>query len=414
MGSRQAAADDAVISIASFGFALSIGKCGRAPDMPVLLSRDNLPTSRYEPSAVMSQKWMPLDLDERVFLEGTAKLDDHIWNCNGFDLNAIRIPCTNENIDKLLKGRFVLQRTAPLFRLPPELLHQILQLLNPTNAYVSVTFFFAMTCKLALAVARSHIVRIQRSHFGSLAGHRLICIGDAARTFADYPRGLFTDKEKREWFNSSDGEYESDDIDLSLFALAASSWQRVREAPSLIRTSDLVWRRSAISCLSTRDFLFFRALSTPHYPDDAQWVVCNLSKREYLRYDAIPPVRNKPNPVDAQSRKVNLCRLVFACICWSPSKDTGIRSAGGGADAVNAQLARGRWAGDRLEMTTLEKMAPCEGAARWKDVTEDLLRLLHELWVSKMGDPRRCITLEIEYREVYGVKEVQRKGQVVG
>ncbi|KAI0333611.1 hypothetical protein GY45DRAFT_1297118 [Cubamyces sp. BRFM 1775] len=353
-----------------------------------------------------------LDLDECAVLEGAARLDEHLWQCKGFNMNVIRIPCTNEKIDSLLKGCFVLQRKAPFFRLPPELLHQILHLLNPTNAYTSVTFFFAMTCKLALAVARSQIVRIQRSHFGTLAGHRLICIGDAARALADYPHDLFTHKEKREWFDTPEDEGELDKIDASLFALAASSWQQVRDPPSLIRISDLVCRRSPISCLSTADFRFFRALSTPHYPDNALWVICNISKREYLRYDAVPRLRNKLHPDDAKLREINLCRLVLACICWSPNTDTGVRSAGGGA-AVNAQLVRGRWAGDRLEMTTLEKMAPCEEGARWKDVTEDLLRLLRELWVSKIGDPWRCTTLEAEYGKFCGMEEVQQMAQVV-
>ena len=134
-----------------------------------------------------------------------------------------------------------------------------------------------------------------------------------------------------------------------------------------------------------------------------------------MRYDAIPPARNKLDSVDVQPRRANLCRLILACICWSPEQDTGVRgSAGGEADAVNTQLVRGRWAGDRLEMTTFEQMAPCEEGLRWKDVTEDLLRLLRGLWVSKMEDPMRCLTLEMAYRETYRVNEVQQKGQVTG
>ncbi|KAI8989786.1 hypothetical protein BD414DRAFT_382100, partial [Trametes punicea] len=197
-----------------------------------------------------------LDLDGRTYLdEGSGLLTDYLWRSGGLDLDALRVPCTNELIDGMLKGRFVAQRAAPLLRLPPELLHEILRLLNPTDANIPVVFLFALTCKLALAVARPHIVRMQRKLFGALAGHRLICIGDAACALADYPDGLLTDKEVCQLFSAEReralGPDEHSATDASLFRLAKESWRRyARDTRSLFSFQDLIWRRSAVSRMS--------------------------------------------------------------------------------------------------------------------------------------------------------------------
>ncbi|KAI0822758.1 hypothetical protein BC628DRAFT_1292058, partial [Trametes gibbosa] len=184
-----------------------------------------------------------VDLDDRVWFEGAGKIGDWFWCSAGLTLETLRIPCTNDKIESLLIGRFNHQRAAPLLRLPPELLHEIIVTLNPTHAYAPAVFLFATTCKLALALARPHIIRLQRRHYAPLAGHRLVCIADGPGTLSECPAGLFTPTEARVLGGAPD---------TPLYALVRRSWRRCApDPPSLVRPTDLVCRPSAVSRMST-------------------------------------------------------------------------------------------------------------------------------------------------------------------
>ncbi|KAI9065396.1 hypothetical protein FKP32DRAFT_1530989, partial [Trametes sanguinea] len=158
-------------------------------------------------------------------------------------------------IDGMLKGPFAPQHAAPLFRLPPELLDDILRLLNPTDRYIPAAFLFALTCKLGLALARRRIVRLQQRHYAPLAGHRLVCVGDAASAHpGSYPEGLFTEDEIRTLFPGEDAAQADDTprpVDTVSFYALAKSWQRYEHCPGpLVSNLDLCWRPSAVSRMS--------------------------------------------------------------------------------------------------------------------------------------------------------------------
>ncbi|KAI0636610.1 hypothetical protein C8Q77DRAFT_1030299, partial [Trametes polyzona] len=180
-----------------------------------------------------------VDLDEHVWLDGAARLDDWFWNSTGLALEALRVPCSNEKIENLFTGAFDRQRRAPLLRLPPELLHEIIRALNPTDAYAPAVLLFATTCKLALALAHPHITRLQRKHFAPLAGHRLLCLPDGPSPLAACPPGLFSPA----------------DADMlgegPAYALVRKAWRRCTpDPPALLRPADLMWRPSAVSRMS--------------------------------------------------------------------------------------------------------------------------------------------------------------------
>ncbi|KAI0780562.1 hypothetical protein BD413DRAFT_607845 [Trametes elegans] len=354
------------------------------------------------------QNWISLDLDERVFLEGSGSLNDHFWQAAGLDFDKFRVPSTSEHIDDLLRGRFADQRSAPLLRLPPELLHDILRLLNPTGAYIPAVFLFAITCKHALVVARPHLVRLQRAYYAPLAGHRLICIGSAARTLADYPASLTSGPEEalKALFPSKPTPCAEPAAPASLFDLAKTYWRwhAPAGAPSFLRPADLIWRPSAVSRMTMSDFLRFRGLCAPHYPPRARWALCSLSRREYVRADAVPPGPGpdaKPGARDDAFWRRNVARAGLACVCWSPDETTGMRGMAPGTP-VNAALTRGRWAGDRFEMLTMDRLMSEDGKA-WMDVTDEVVKLLRELWDCAMQSPKsRDVTLLMEYRTIYG------------
>ncbi|KAI0672848.1 hypothetical protein C8Q78DRAFT_683811 [Trametes maxima] len=356
----------------------------------------------------MSQNWIVVDLDAHVLLEEGGTLDEHFWGNDGLDLDSFHVPCTNDRINIMLSGRFTHQRVAPLLRLPPELLHQILEFLNPTETYSPGIFLFAVTCKFALVLAQPHIVRLQQRHFAPLARHRLVCIGSSARTLANYPVGLFDQDEQRRLMTGSaladNSSSPGDHSDVSLYDLATETWKRyVPDPPSLVRPLDILWRPSAVSRMSAPDFERFRALTMPHRPNDAPWVLCSHSKREYVRAEAVSPVHpmglgyEQVRGVDWKYRQRNLVRALLTCICWSPDATTNMLDAGEGTP-VNRELTRGRWAGDRIELTTLNGM---EGGKLWIDVTDDVVKVLQSLWDGVKHDHHRDVALEADFDALY-------------
>ncbi|KAI0647423.1 hypothetical protein C8Q79DRAFT_1009522 [Trametes meyenii] len=355
----------------------------------------------------MGQTWIAVDLDARIRLDEGGTLEEQFWG-DGFNLDSIRVPCTNDKINTMLSGRFTHQRGAPLLRLPPELLHEIIDILSPVETYSPGMFLFALTCKFALALARPHIARLQRRHFAPLARHRLICIGSGARNLADYPLGLFSKGEERPLLTSVTSAESSSSYDhgnFSLYELATESWKRhVLNPPSLIRLTDILWRPSAVSRMSAPDFRRFRALTVPHRPDDASWVLCSLSKREYMRCEVVSPMRPTRLERDqrrdrvSECRRRNLLRALLICICWSSDATTNMHGAGEGT-SVNKEITRGRWAGDCIELTTLDEM---EVGKPWIDVTDDVTRVLQALWDGIMRNPHRDVALEAEFNTLAG------------
>ncbi|OJT02535.1 hypothetical protein TRAPUB_6952 [Trametes pubescens] len=256
----------------------------------------------------------------------------------------------------MLAGRFAHQRATPLLRLPPELLHEILSALYPTGAYAPAVFLFASTCKLALALAQPHIARLQRCHFAPLAGHRLVCLNDGPGTLAHCPAGFFTTAEACALGGAPD---------TPLYGLIRKAWPRITpDPPALLRPTDILWRPSAVSRMSAGDFVVFRQLCEPYYPRAAPWVLCNVSRREYVRADAL---------CWGDPRRL-LWSAVFACICCIPGPDTG------NAMGVTGPPVRGRWTGDRIEVATLGNLeARSEDGTKWTDVTQDVVSLVSEL-----------------------------------
>ena len=309
-------------------------------------------------------------------------------------------------IDSLLAGHYATQH-APLFRLPPELFDEIyIQVRESSGAYDARLLLLALTCKTLLACARRHIVRLQTRKHAPLAGHRLLCVGDAAKTVADYPRGLLRSSEtetmrasqslllkstsspKSERNPLSDGPHE--DTPLSLYEHASARWRRYcSKSPSsasvgMAGLADLLYRPSSVSRMSGEDFALFRALTAASYGPNAEagpWVVCNLSKHEYVhaRADGLnidiaggersPWSGSMPLPGEKGNKereRAALWHLLLVQMCWSASPIV---------DTVSAEeLCRGRWAGDRFAIMPLERLASDDGE-EWHDVTESAVRM---------------------------------------
>ncbi|KAI0362513.1 hypothetical protein OH77DRAFT_60930 [Trametes cingulata] len=326
----------------------------------------------------MSQDFIIVDLDERVWLDCNSKTNDWSPSAGDLALETLRVPCTSEKVQNMLAGRFNHQREAPLMRLPPELLHEILDHLNPTGAYTPPIFLFAITCKLALTVARPHIARLQRRHFSPLAGHRLVCIANGSATLGDYAESLFTEDEKRALCGASDRAG-----DTPVYEMVGKSWRRcTHDPPSFFRPMDLIHRRSTVTRMCMRDFLAFRTLAEPFYPAGVQWVLQNLSRREYVFAAALKEVHEVQSGLQSiQPRNQVSCTALLALLC-SPPCSPRMKDANSVEDTVVPPgSVEGRWAGDRLEVTPSSTVLLDNEEGPWKDLTEDVLAAIRVLYV---------------------------------
>ncbi|KAG9004668.1 hypothetical protein FRB93_010158 [Tulasnella sp. JGI-2019a] len=93
-------------------------------------------------------------------------------------------------------------------------------------------------------------------------------------------------------------------------------------------------------------------------------VLCNLSKREYLRQETIK----------AHGR-AGFGTFLLARICWSWDPSVSMKYTGG--------IHRGIWAGDRFEITTIEAMKG--GVTNWKDVSEEMGKEMATIWEIEFG-----------------------------
>ena len=109
-----------------------------------------------------------------------------------------------------------------------------------------------------------------------------------------------------------------------------------------------------------------------HRIDNEDCVLCNLSTGEYINICAVEAL-NERLPIETATRgyrDVTVNQVILSKICWSSDYSCNMAVEEG-------LLNRGPWTGDRLEITTRDRMK--EGLS-WKDVTVESLELVEKLW----------------------------------
>ncbi|KAI0925219.1 hypothetical protein AcW1_007084 [Taiwanofungus camphoratus] len=117
----------------------------------------------------------------------------------------------------------------------------------------------------------------------------------------------------------------------------------------------------------------FTELIKPAYgTTDASWALYNLSKREYIRADAVAELTNAPPNGPFVRGRVGLGEVLLARICWSSRNNT--------AMAYRGELHQGTWAGDRFEINKMERLEELERRGDWTDVTREALEEVVAIW----------------------------------
>lgn len=225
---------------------------------------------------------------------------------------------------------------------------------------------FGLANSRLLAIGQHHIKKLMLNRI-SWAGKRIICIGDYAQ---DVPEGMLSDKEIEDFKSMMVKEPEDetqDDDTLNLYDLP----YRPARWPVEQFATPLSWGEFWGDEADGVDRINHRIIQQPSYDSESSWVLCNLSKYEFVNYDDIRELGRKAKG------DIGIGRVVLSRICWSTDPSVGMSYEGG--------IHRGVWAGDRFESTTIDRMRAPKAGQEWKDVTSEVIKEISTIWESCLG-----------------------------
>ncbi|KAF8585896.1 hypothetical protein K439DRAFT_1660045 [Ramaria rubella] len=137
--------------------------------------------------------------------------------------------------------------------------------------------------------------------------------------------------------------------------------------------------RNFPSWFNTEIYKFLKSAET--IPNNLTWALRNISKKEYVSASRISRL-TKDFTKDGQYNGpyidgIGLGHVLLSQICWSSDSSSAMSPS---LNKIN--LTRGRWAGDRFDITS-QSVPSDEG---WKHVSEDMVRIIKIIWDSEFGD----------------------------
>ncbi|TBU33356.1 hypothetical protein BD311DRAFT_848308 [Dichomitus squalens] len=328
----------------------------------------------------MGQYWDFYNVDKREIGErnGLAKLGEFFFSKQGFLVRSITLPHSRHATPTVAN---VAQSTG-LFSLPNELLLKI------TGSFTSLQTLaaFAVTCRRVFDLARYTVEDARDGCAAPWACCRVVCLGDYA-SYEDVPKSLYTAQERAEIEGKRDSAG-TDKADMSYGGIHQlkvephNLWRGAHAFYDPKRWPDEI--NEWYARFTKADRKRFDALMAVTYPTDRKdWVLCNLSKKEYVRASEIAKLAKRPN--DAQPFLPNclpdLGQALLTRIAWS--EDDSISMA---KNEVTAKLHRGAWVGDNICITTLERiLSGSEEDEEWMDISTSVIRDLIYIYRAEFG-----------------------------
>ena len=123
------------------------------------------------------------------------------------------------------------------------------------------------------------------------------------------------------------------------------------------------------------EFLWDGAPALAMMPPYRSRVLCNITKGEYVRADAVDDlkIRLEKTVEPRAGLTITLGQAMLSMICWSTDSSCALR-----CDAQ--RLTRGPWTGDAFRVTTFERWDPEQDTQTWRDATDEIVEWLEELW----------------------------------
>ncbi|KAF2502786.1 hypothetical protein BU16DRAFT_19057 [Lophium mytilinum] len=308
----------------------------------------------------MGQHWVLANIDkgERTGRNGILKLRAIVHSDVSVLPRLMSIPylpffeAGAENIQQDLKCAATTVEQSCLVSLAREVLDNIVEFLDPMDVVC-----LAMACKHLFLTYKDNVKAILEKNLSPWAGGRLICLGDYAES---RPDGILTTEEEAELVHHNSTLYDcvgdySDYITPIEFIM-----QRILRSGG---DQDTLW-----ACMIGKE--------SDLWPTEGViWILRNLDAKEYVRQDGFNKLcQNAPRSPFTPSFGPFVEPVGFGCaivskICWTddPSGTYGITNG-----------MHGEWAGNRLDVTTLERME--EGfESSWKDVSTAVMEQVKRL-----------------------------------
>ncbi|KAI0770310.1 hypothetical protein C8Q74DRAFT_1448932 [Fomes fomentarius] len=272
-----------------------------------------------------------------------------------FLVRSLTIPFPSAKTDKWLERSktFAPHNNVGILRFPNELLRIIVELCPGVLDKVC----FAATCKRILSLSCDHIEEYKKKAATPWVDGRLICIGEDVN-FGYLPRNVLTKEERQELkesFNEGLGRH--------------GEYGGLRDMIKNKQT--LLARRSRKDPRPAR----------PALPPRDDWVVCNLTTKQYVRAKAIAEIAGEPNDVGPFLPRCDpdLGHVILYQICWStlPIERDFLWYRG--------DITQGKWAGHRFVITTLDRMPAVAEGEIWEDISAKVAQDLKTIWSYRDG-----------------------------
>ncbi|EED79920.1 predicted protein [Postia placenta Mad-698-R] len=286
----------------------------------------------------MGQYWKLANLDKRETFGVWGKLGEFFYNDFETLIEYILTPFPHPAPDSVLAKHKPYVRTMETGKalgrldLPGEILHFIFD--NITSFQDAL--FLTLATPLLEPFGHQRMYELICLCQQRWKGDRIICLGDYARD-DDLPEGLLSETELQEL----------QDKQLDIYGLITETYQEVAYSPKAYWLPPYdVW-----SCLPKRELKFYLSISNEepncHYLGKAKvhyWVLCNLTKQEYVREDSIAAHSNETPDGPLPPRSIGLGNVLLSLICWSWDDSIAMRYDGDlHRDRLSPPLASGGW-----------------------------------------------------------------------
>ncbi|KAI0775137.1 hypothetical protein BD413DRAFT_471885 [Trametes elegans] len=265
-----------------------------------------------------------------------------------------------------------------LLSLPDELLVAIIE---DEDTHWLDSACLAVTCKKLLSLSRPMFVHYRDFGSACFARCRIACVGDCA-LIDEAPDHVFPPGLKEELRAATAVRYPGGDERSGYARLMLLKYR-----PPDPWQGAWTLSQTYLYSLPERDRRLVVAATGVCFPERADWVLVNTSKKELVRAGALAALARRPG--DAQpflpDSPVDLGTALMARFAWSSSDDLALPDAAGPVRAHE-----GKWAGDRCCITTLERLqeefVPGSGDWACKDVSDEVVADIVALYKVEFGE----------------------------
>ncbi|KAI0338813.1 hypothetical protein BDW22DRAFT_677627 [Trametopsis cervina] len=270
---------------------------------------------------------------------------------------------------------------SKLLSLPDELLCEVFRSMGVEDYYSAV--LLCLADGRLLDIGFYEVQRLKKLTYADYAGDRIAFIGTPTlQDFLPYGVQALFEEQKAEFRRGKDNKDDKDEMDDECFFDMA---QRTGMYKRAISDGEYSWKtetsygehdrkfRQLLNKLHHDEEAACSSLSSPGYWSPHPWVLCNISQGVYVRVDALAALGNTQHyNTPFLPGRIRLDQALLVQICWS-------------SDMVHYkghELDNGSGAGDRFEVTTVDRMRK---DIEWEDISSMIVGILQEIYQVEFG-----------------------------